>query len=173
MTTRTLLFLGLILVALAVAWVLVPPSPPGGLSTGAPAPDFTATTLDGRPLRLADLRGNVVVLNFWATWCPPCIAMIPDERALVEEMKDRPFVFVGVSADNTAEEVREFVRSQNMPWTHVFDGPQGPVRRQYQVNAFPTVYVLDAAGVIRFHGRGRQPRGRIEQVVRQLLADAH
>jgi cytochrome oxidase Cu insertion factor (SCO1/SenC/PrrC family) len=67
MTTRVLLFLGLVLVALAVAWVLVPPAQAGRLSRGTPAPEFAATALDGRSFRLGDLRGKVVVLDFWAT----------------------------------------------------------------------------------------------------------
>lgn len=173
MTTRVLLFLGLVLVALGVAWVLVPPVPTGGLGRGAPAPDFAATDLDGRPVRLRDLRGNVVVLDFWATWCGPCVAMIPEERDLVDRFQDRPFKFIGVSADDSPDVVRPFVKRQRMEWTHVFDGPNGPIGQLYDVNAYPTLYVIDAAGMIRFQAVGGHEARRVEGVVAQLLDELH
>jgi hypothetical protein len=99
--------------------------------------------------------------------------MIPDERKLVEKMRDRPFVMVGISADHSAETLRQFVRTQDLPWTHVFDGMDGPLRRLYGVDAFPTIYVLDAKGSIRFSAVGQQQPGRIEQIVQRLLDEGH
>jgi thiol-disulfide isomerase/thioredoxin len=173
MINRVLLFLGLVFVALVLAWVLVPPVEPTGLSQGSLAPDFTATTLDGKSIRLQDLRGNVVVLDFWATWCGPCMAMIPDARKLVEAMKDKPFAFVGISADHAEDDLRQFLRSEKMPWMHIYDGYDGPIKNLYNVDGWPTIFVLDQRGTIRFSGVGRQPPGRIEKLVERLLAETH
>src|SRR5437660_1587380 len=77
---------------------------------GQPAPDFTATTLDGQTVRLVDLRGKVVVLDFWATWCAPCRAMLPHERELVRKNAGKPLVFLGISADDHPQVLRDFVQ---------------------------------------------------------------
>src|SRR5206468_10320558 len=117
--------------------------PEGGLAIGKPAPDFTATTVDGRTVRLGDLRGQVVVLDFWATWCGPCRQMIPHERELVQKLAGRPFAFLGVSADADPDRLRAFLRDEGVTWPTVWDGPGGPLQQLYQVEYFPTVYVLD------------------------------
>jgi thiol-disulfide isomerase/thioredoxin len=141
--------------ALAVAGFLYfsfsrAPMGDGGVSVGQPAPDFTAQTLDGQTLKLADLRGKVVVLDFWATWCPPCRAMIPHERELVKKNAGKPFVFISVSADKTADILRDFVRANDMNWPHVFDGQDGPLQQLYQIEYFPSIFVLDGEGIVRY-----------------------
>ena len=141
--------------------------PQGGVAVGQPAPDFTATTLDGRTVRLAELRGKVVVLDFWATWCPPCRAMIPHERELVQKYAGKPLVFLGISADDDAHELRDFLRANGMTWPMVHDGPDGPLQQQYQVTYFPTVYVLDGQGVVRYRDVRDQA---LERAVGRLLA---
>jgi peroxiredoxin len=173
MANRVLLFLGLVFVALVLAWVLVPPEAPTGLSRGAVAPDFTADTVDGQSFRLKDLRGKIVILDFWATWCVPCLSMIPDERELVKKMRDKPVALVGISADSDVGKLRRFVSSHEMGWTHVVDGPEGPIQQRYEVGSLPTIYVLDARGTIRFAGMGAQPAGKIERWVEQLLEEGH
>src|SRR5436309_1286853 len=109
-------------------------SPPGGAgpAVGQIAPDFTGKTLDGTPFHLADLRGKVVVLDFWATWCPPCRAMIPHEREMVRHLSGKPFALVSVSADSDEAALRDFVRDERVNWAQLLDGPDGPIIKSYE-----------------------------------------
>src|SRR5262245_36028272 len=141
---RVLLFLAAAaVVAGFLAYTLVRGPQGGGIAVGQPAPDFSAQTLDGQTVRLSDLRGKVVVLDFWATWCPPCVAMIPHERELVQKHQGKPFVFLGISADNAAPALQAFARDNRMDWPQVHDGPNGPVQQLYTVEVYPSIYVLD------------------------------
>ncbi len=175
MPKRVLMLVAVVLGAYLLALMLVPRSPgpdDGLLPAGEPAPDFTATAVDGRPVRLGDLRGKVVVLDFWATWCGPCRGMIPHERNLVARLDEKPFAFVGVSADEDPDVLRAFLKANRMSWPNVCVGPEGEVLRDYRVQAFPTVYVLDAAGVIRFRGAGAVAVD-LDRAADGLLAEIH
>jgi peroxiredoxin len=142
-------------------------SPPGP-AVSQVAPDFSGKTLDGTPFHLSELRGKVVVLDFWATWCPPCRAMIPHERDMVRRLSGKSFALVSISADGDETNLKEFVRDERMNWTHLLDGPNGPIIRAYEVDRFPTVYVLDANGVIRY----RDVRDKeLERAVEKVLAE--
>jgi thiol-disulfide isomerase/thioredoxin len=160
--SRLLLLLGVLVLLAGCS-----SGPRGGVAVGQPAPDFTATTLDGRTVRLAELRGKVVVLDFWATWCPPCRAMIPHERELVQKYAGKPLVFLGISADDDANGLHGFLRANGMTWPMVHDGPDGPLQQQYQVTYFPTLYVLDGQGVVRYRDVRDQA---LERAVARLVA---
>src|SRR5450631_2188002 len=86
------------------------------LAVGKPAPELKSIDLEGKPVRLTDLKGNVVVLDVWATWCVPCCAMIPHERELVKRLKAKPFAIVSISVDDKQETVVEFLKKEPMPW---------------------------------------------------------
>ena len=90
------------------------------LVVGKPAPEIVGKGVDGKPIRLSDYRGKVVVLSFWATWCSPCMSMVPHEQELVERMKGKPFVFLGISGDEDRERLK-FSGSRNTGST----GPHG------------------------------------------------
>src|SRR5262245_47031177 len=158
---------------LATIWVVLVLAGCGGRSAPGPAagkiaPDFSGGPLDGTPFPLADLRGKVVVLDFWATWCPPCRAMIPHTRDMVRRLARKPFALVSISADADEALLRDFVRGEGMYWTHLLDGPNGPIITTYEVESFPSIYVLDANGVIRY----RDVRDReLERSVEKLLAE--
>lgn len=119
-------------------------------SIGKAAPEITSVDLDGKKVKLSDLKGKVVVLDIWATWCGPCRAMIPHSRKLVERLKEKPFVLVSISADDDAKTVQNFLKKNPMPWTHWFNGAEGGVIDDWDVDGFPTIVVIDAKGVIRF-----------------------
>jgi thiol-disulfide isomerase/thioredoxin len=136
------------------------------LHVGAPMPELTSEDLDGKKVKLSDLKGKVVVLDLWATWCPPCRAMIPHERKLVGRLKDKPFALVSVSFDEKKETLTKFLESNKMPWTHWWNGQTGMINKELGISSFPTIYVLDSKGVIRYKGvRG----GAMDWAVEKLL----
>lgn len=120
------------------------------LSIGSPAPEVKAVELSGKPVKLSSYLGKVVVLDLWATWCGPCKAMIPHERELVKRLEGKPFALISVSADDDRQAVTDFIADEPMPWTHWWTGPEGEALQSLRVQFFPTIYVLDAKGVIRF-----------------------
>ena len=118
------------------------------------APDFSITTDEGKTISLADLHGKVVLLDFWGTWCKPCVASVPGLRRLSEKYaKDPSFVMIGISSDGDAEKWRAFTVKEKMAWHQYLDSDR-TVQRAFAVRAFPTYVVLDGDGVIRYRNQG-------------------
>jgi len=140
------------------------------LKVGAKAPDTQGEDIYGKQVKLSDLKGKVVVLDFWATWCGPCRAMIPHTRDLVKENEKKPFVFISVSCDAKRETLEDFVQKNDMPWTHWWDGQGGKVSRTYEIGAFPTIYVVDHKGVLQFKSVGFDKK--LDSVVEKLVKEA-
>jgi thiol-disulfide isomerase/thioredoxin len=122
------------------------------LRIGKLAPDIEAKDLYGASFKLSDYRGRVTVLVFWACWCGPCMAMVPDERRLVDLMKNKPFVLIGVNGDPRLNDAKRAVAKESIVWRSFWNGtngPAGPISHAWDVRSWPTIYVLDAKGVIR------------------------
>jgi thiol-disulfide isomerase/thioredoxin len=143
------------------------------LSVGCPAQEVEGPDLDGKPLRLSDFRGKVVVLDFWANWCGFCRQMYPQEQALVRRLEGRPFALLGVNCDDDREAVREVARRQGLNWRSWFDGgsDRGGIARAWHVSGYPSVWVLDHKGVIRHRFDGA-PGPKLDQAVMQLVQEA-
>jgi len=120
-------------------------SPP----VGAPAPDFTLRTTDGHQLQLSSLRGHVVVVNFFATWCPPCRAGTPDLVAAANKYTRDGVIFLGVDDREKLSLVQVWAKGKNVRYPIVMDD-DGAVEEHYDVRAIPTTYIVDKAGVIRY-----------------------
>src|SRR6266403_1663595 len=134
------------------------------------APDVQFTKLDGSALRLKDLRGHVVVLNFWATWCIPCRSEIPSLSAMQKEFEGRGLRVIGVSYDDTADLVQRFQRDIPQSYQIVLGGRE--VGAQLPASPLPTTYIIDREGRIRDKMIGERTRAAFESVIKPLLEES-
>jgi peroxiredoxin len=118
--------------------------------TGFLAPEFSLMTNNGEEITLSELRGQPVVVNIWASWCPPCRAEMPALESVYQEYKDQGFVILAVNATNQddPDQAIAFAQSLGLSFPILFDD-QGEVSNQYQVRALPSTFFVDAHGVIR------------------------
>ena len=140
-------------------------------------PDFELTTLSGEYLTAEDLRGKVLLLDFWGTWCPPCVASVPSLRSLSHRLKDDPFQLVSISTDQDEKALREFVAKNQMDWPQVWDQGQA-FTRQCGIHSFPTYVLVSPEGEILYitSGWGRDTEryitSRIHAAVKDLQKSA-
>lgn len=137
------------------------------------APNFTLDTLGGDTFRLRDHRGEVVVLNFWATWCPPCRREIPDFVKLQRELGDRGLQFVGVALERSAgsEEVRAFAEKMNM--NYPIGLGDGTIARKYGgVRGLPRTFVIGPEGKVRGQIPGMATESMLRPGLEKLLKEA-
>jgi thiol-disulfide isomerase/thioredoxin len=122
------------------------------LAVGQIAPEIEGRDVDGNVFKLSEYRGRVVLLTFSGNWCGPCRAMYPDERALVERLKDRPFALLSVNTDQDRDTLRRSISQGEITWRCWWEsGVEGPICTRWLIEAFPQVYLLDHKGVIRSH----------------------
>ena len=134
---------------------------------GQPPPSLEGTDPDGKPLRLSDFRGKVVVVDFWRTGCPPCLGMIPHERELVKRMQGRPFVLLGVSIDGATAGFKAFLEKEQMTWPNICDGESRALA--WHAYSPPTLDVVDAKGVYRYFSVDEKD---LDAVVEKLVKEA-
>jgi thiol-disulfide isomerase/thioredoxin len=142
------------------------------LRVGKAAPEMEGEAVAGGKIRLSDHRGKVVLVNFWASWCGPCMAMVPHEREMAAKFKDKPFVIVGVNGDDDRGKAKEVMAKEKMTWPSFWNGdkgPDGPLSRAWNVRGWPTIYVLDAKGVIRAKNlRGEELEKAVEELLKEM-----
>jgi peroxiredoxin len=143
------------------------------LAPGMPAPELGADDLDGRRVTIAGLRGRVVVVDVWASWCAPCAASLPVYQRLYVQHRDRGLTVVGISVDGRVEDTRRFAREHGVTFPVLPDGGFAVVQR-WRAPQMPMSYLVDRRGIIRYlHGgfeAGDVPG--IEREIATLLAEA-
>ncbi len=121
---------------------------------GQPAPDFTLTTLDGQSVSLSDYRGQVVLVNFWATWCPSCIAEMPDYETVYRQQPGGDFVVLGVNLQENADQVQQFTTGLGLSFPILLDKDGHVTIRAYQVVGMPGSIIVDRKGIIFYRHIG-------------------
>ena len=124
---------------------------------GQPAPGFSLIDIDGRTWRLADLRGKVVFLNFWATWCPPCREEMPAMVRLRAMLADKPFEMITILVNDDPAKARRFLAKVGGEGLPVLLDPDGAVGDSYGITGVPETYVIDKQGVLRKKYIGAYP----------------
>ncbi len=138
--------------------------------TGAPAPDFELRTLDGKVVRLSDLRGRPVVVNFWASWCHPCRKEFPELRRALRTYRDDELTVVGVSyKEALARDARQFAERMDATWPLARD-PGGAVARAWNVRAIPHSFFIAADGTLVTELFGVTDRAVLEDAIERTLA---
>ena len=120
---------------------------------GRPAPDFVLKSISGDNLRLSEYKGQVVMINFWATWCGPCRQEMPDLDALYKRYERFGFVLLGVNIDENDDKAQRMARELQISFPVLFDRDK-EVSRLYQVDAMPTTVLIDQDGTVRHVHRG-------------------
>ena len=137
-------------------------------TSGDPAPDFTVRTLDGQTLSLKDIKGQIVMVNFWATWCPPCRSEMPDMERLYQERKDDGVQILAVNLQEAPEPVSRFVEQYNLTFPIVMD-TSGEMSQLFGVQSLPTSFFIDKEGKISGFHVGSLNKSAIERRIAQAL----
>lgn len=137
-----------------------------------PAPDLQAREVDGSVRSMADFRGKVVVVNFWATWCPPCQREMPSLERLRAKMAGRPLAIVAVSSAEAPDDVKAYLSRMKLGFPVWLD-PDSDNTRRWKVFALPTTFLLDAAGRVRYvlTGPAEWDEGEALALIESLLAE--
>ncbi|HTD52117.1 MAG TPA: redoxin domain-containing protein [Thermoanaerobaculia bacterium] len=118
------------------------------------SPDFHITTLDGKVISLDSLRGKVVLLDFWATWCGPCLQALPELKSIRKRFEGQPFELISISVDREKKKLEDFVKNNEMTWPQYFDEGNRVAREGFGVVSFPSYFVLDGDGIVTLVYRG-------------------
>lgn len=157
--------------AIALTMLLAVPASQAAMPVvGGVAPDFTLKSNNGKNLKLSEFRGQVVMINFWATWCGPCRQEMPLLNRLQEQYRQAGLMLLGVNIDDRPDAARDMARILGVSFPILFD-TEKRVSRLYDVNAMPSTLLIDRDGKVRYIHLGYRPgyEARYESQVRELL----
>ncbi len=141
----------------------------GSIIIGSKAPDFSMTSLSGQQISLTDLRGQGVLVNFWATWCYPCREEMDDLKAAYEKYKDQGIVILGIDMKEGEETVKKFIESYKITYPILIDA-DGKVGDAYNVFGIPSSFFIDRDGVIRDIILGEMNEDSINNKIEKLIS---
>ncbi|WP_026376271.1 TlpA family protein disulfide reductase [Aestuariibacter salexigens] len=140
--------------------------------TAVQAPDFTLKSREGSNMRLAEQRGNIVLVNFWASWCGPCREELPHMEALQKEYEKLGFTVFAVNVDDDPSKANVLLNDIDVSFPVLFD-PQGDVSQMYDVSAMPTTVIIDRDGMARMTHKGYQSgdERKYEKAIKLLMRE--
>ncbi len=139
------------------------------LKPGVAFPDFAEKDIKGAPISISQYKGKVVLVDFWATWCVPCVAELPNVLAAYAKYHPKGFEIIGISLDQSADKLKSFITDKNMTWQQYFDGLgwESKLGKKYGVNSIPATYLLDGDGkIVAKNLRGPALERELERLLR-------
>ena len=180
-----LILIGVGLIVIATAFVILMPkannstssdSTPGEIPASIPgemnypAPSLELTNLQDQTVALADYKGHWVLVNNWATWCPPCRAEMPELNAFYEAHKDEGFVLIGISSGDTKTQIEDFIQEYGLSFP-MWQDPTSASLRAFRMDYLPSSFVIDPSGTVRLAWTGAVSLATLETYVTPLLSD--
>ncbi|MBF0553022.1 MAG: TlpA family protein disulfide reductase [Nitrospirae bacterium] len=162
----------LLILLLATTAGAVPPAPwESDEIIGKAAPDFTLKTLDGKDFSLSTLKGKTILINFWATWCPPCVEELPSMNKLYLRYKQKGFEVVAISLDSSTAKVKKYIAKNPLNFIVLLDPDKRVAKKLYKVSAQPTSYLISGEGKVvrKFFGSEDWSDDVIQKEIQGLL----
>jgi len=143
----------------------------GTMRIGMSAPDFHTKDFEGNPVNLSQYEGQIIIMNFWATWNDQCLKELPEIKKLYRKLKGPDVQFIGISSDDNIDDLKGFVRQHNIEWPQICEEMRykGMMSKLYDVNRIPIMFVLDQKGKVQYIGN---KKGEITKIVTALIVRA-
>jgi len=141
------------------------------IGIGKPAKDFTVDLLSGEKFTLSGQKGKAVLIDFWATWCPPCVKGIPHIKEFYEEYRGKGFEVLGISLDSDKKAVDDYIKKENLKWGIAYSGKgwMDDTAKYYHVNLIPSYWLIDREGILRHFGVPLRDKEKMKKAIEELV----